>query len=73
MPKGFHETYTEEEKSLLDMYDTVKIFEREVLRLKEKKARDHIYAAAESAKAEAKEEDPENNEDAGPECCGAQR
>ena len=60
MPKGFRKTYTEEEKSLLDMYDTVKIFEREVLRLKEKKAREHIYAAAESAKAESKEEDPEN-------------
>jgi hypothetical protein len=55
MPKDFE--HTEEEKSLLDMYDTVKIFEREVLRLKEKKAREHIYAAAESAKAEAKEQD----------------
>lgn len=55
MPKAFE--HTEEEKSLLDMYDTVKIFEREVLRLKEKKAREHIYAAAETAKAETKEQD----------------
>ena len=55
MPDDF--TLTTEETRLLDMYDTVKIFEREVLRLKEKKARDHIYAAA----AEAKEEDNDND------------
>ncbi len=64
MPKGFAQTYTEEEKSLLDMYDTVKVFEREVLRLKEKKAREHIYAAAETAKAEAKEQDADDAEGA---------
>lgn len=64
MPKGFHETYTEEERGLLDMYDTVKIFEREVLRLKEKKAREHIYAADKAAKAaaESKEDDPQGGD-----------
>jgi hypothetical protein len=63
MPKDFE--HTEEENSLMDMYDTVKIFEREVLRLKEKKAREHIYAAAETAKAEAKEQDSDDDDENG--------
>uniref|UniRef100_A0A7S4AMI0 Galectin n=1 Tax=Pseudo-nitzschia australis TaxID=44445 RepID=A0A7S4AMI0_9STRA len=61
MPKDFE--YTDEERSLLGMYDTVKIFEREVLRLKEKKAREHIYAAAAAVEAEAKEQDLGDDDD----------
>jgi hypothetical protein len=49
MPKDF--VYTNEEQGLLQMYDTTKIFEREVIRLKEKKAREHIYAATAAASA----------------------
>mmetsp|Transcript_23975 Transcript_23975/g.66430 ORF Transcript_23975/g.66430 Transcript_23975/m.66430 type:complete len:579 (-) Transcript_23975:1962-3698(-) len=61
MPKEFE--YTDQERSLLQMYDTVKIYEREVLRLKEKKAREHIYAAAAAAEAEMKEQDLDDDED----------
>jgi hypothetical protein len=43
MPDDF--VYTEEEKNLIKMYDTVKLFEREATRLKEKKARERIYAS----------------------------
>ena len=43
--------YTSEERSLLQMYDTVKTFEREVIRLKEKKARERIYASTAIAPA----------------------
>jgi len=43
MPDDF--VYTNEERGLLQMYDTVKTFEREVIRLRERKAREHIYAA----------------------------
>jgi hypothetical protein len=57
MPKDF--VYTNEEKGLLQMYDTTKTFEREVIRLKEKKAREHIYAA--TAAASAGDDDDEQN------------
>eukprot|EP00536_Pseudo-nitzschia_multiseries_P005314 jgi/Psemu1/318621/estExt_fgenesh1_pm.C_990005 len=60
MPKEFE--YTDQERSLLQMYDTVKIFEREVLRLKEKKAREHIYAAAAAVEAKAREQDDDDDE-----------
>jgi len=43
LPEDFE--YTEEELNLIKMYDTVRMFEREANRLKEKKARDRIYAA----------------------------
>jgi hypothetical protein len=43
LPDDFE--YTEEEKNLIKMYDTVKMFEREETRLKEKKARERIYAS----------------------------
>lgn len=37
-----------EEKALLDMYETIKAYEREATRLKEKKAREKIYAKDEA-------------------------
>ena len=61
MPKDF--VYTEEEKGLLQMYDTTKIFEREVMRLKEKKAREHIYAATSATAASSAGIDDDDDDD----------
>jgi Galactoside-binding lectin len=58
LPEDFE--FTEEEKNLIKMYDTVKQFEREATRLKEKKARERIYANQPSS---ATQDDQEEKED----------
>jgi hypothetical protein len=48
--------FTEEDKNLVTMYDTVRLFEREATRLKEKKARERIYSNQPSEGAQDDEE-----------------
>lgn len=61
MPEDFK--FTAEEKNLIQMYDTVKQFEREATRLKEKKARERIYANSSNQLQRAGDHDEEEKED----------
>ncbi|KAG7343369.1 galactoside-binding lectin [Nitzschia inconspicua] len=60
LPEDFE--FTAEEQNLIQMYDTVKQFEREATRLKEKKARERIYANNQPQQQQQVDDDDEQND-----------
>jgi hypothetical protein len=63
LPEDFE--FTAEEKNLIQMYDTVKQFEREATRLKEKKARERIYSNQSGVQQDTMGRDDEDDNDNG--------
>jgi hypothetical protein len=61
LPNDFE--FTAEEKNLIQMYDTVKQFEREATRLKEKKARERIYSHQSGAQKDTMGRSDDNDND----------